>query len=176
MITYKTASTTEELGQIIALQKCNLPLSISSEEKIKEGFLTVKHDLDLLKRMNDACSHIIAKDGEQLAGYALCMHPKFRDEIDILKPMFDEVQKHFNSDRSFIVMGQVCIAKEYRKQGVFRKLYSKMQEITKPEFDCIITEVDANNVRSLEAHLAIGFKTLTTHRAGGKNWNLILLT
>jgi hypothetical protein len=68
MIQYKTASSSEELHQILALQKSNLPISISSEEKDQEGFLTVDHEFDILKRMNDVCPHIIAVDNNVLAG------------------------------------------------------------------------------------------------------------
>lgn len=175
MITYKTASSSEELHQILTLQKANLPVSISSEEKDNEGFLTVHHEFDILKRMNDVCPHIIAVDGKVLAGYTLCMHIKFAEEIEILKPMFSEIENQTTPFKSFVVMGQVCVAKEYRKQGVFRKLYTKMKETISPEFEAIVTEIDATNERSLEAHYAIGFKTLSKHRADDRDWVLIYL-
>jgi predicted GNAT superfamily acetyltransferase len=175
MIQYKTASSSEELYQILALQKANLPISISSEEKDQEGFLTVHHDFDILKRMNNVCPHIIALDKNVLAGYTLCMHIKFGEEIEILKSMFAEIENRKVPFKTYIIMGQVCVAKGYRKQGVFRKLYTKMKEITSPEFDAIVTEVDASNRRSLEAHYAIGFKTLSKHSANDRDWVLIYL-
>jgi predicted GNAT superfamily acetyltransferase len=89
--------------------------------------------------------------------------------------MFAEIRKHFIPFKTFIIMGQVCVAKEYRKQGVFRKLYTKMKEITSSEFDAIVTEVDATNKRSLEAHYAIGFKILLKYKANGQDWALIYL-
>jgi len=175
MITYKKATTTYELIQILELQKENLPLIISSEEKEAEGFLTVQHDFDILNQMNDACPHIIAKDGEKLVGYTLCMHPKFEGEIELLKPMFKEIKNTIKPFKTYMVMGQVCINKAYRRQGVFRNLYAKMQELTKPEFDSIVTEVDINNQRSLQAHYAIGFKALSQYKANDKTWELIYL-
>ncbi|MFT4668810.1 MAG: putative GNAT superfamily acetyltransferase [Flavobacteriaceae bacterium] len=175
MIQYKTASSSEELHQILALQKSNLPISISSEEKDQEGFLTVDHEFDILKRMNDVCPHIIAVDNNVLAGYTLCMHTKFAEEIEILKPLFTEIGKHSTPFKTYVIMGQVCVAKEYRKRGVFRKLYAKMKASIFPEFDAIVTEVDASNRRSLEAHYAIGFKILSKHRANHRDWVLIYL-
>ncbi len=175
MISYKTASTQEELEQILALQKANLPNTLSSEVKKNEGFLTVHHNYDLLKRMNDSCPHIIASDGTRVIGYALTMHPKFRNEIEVLKSMFKEIENKRKSFTSFIIMGQVCVDKDYRKQGVFRKLYDKMQEETTKEFDCIVTEVDATNKRSLQAHYANGFKTLSKYKSDGRDWELIYL-
>ena len=175
MITYKKVTTTHELFQILELQEKNLPASISFEEKVIEGFLTVQHDFNLLNLMNDVCPHIIAKDGEQLVGYALCMHPKFENKIDLLKPMFREIKNIIKPFKTYVVMGQICVNKAYRRQGVFRNLYSKMQELTKTEFDCIITEVDITNRRSLQAHYAIGFKILSKYKSNDRTWELIFL-
>ena len=175
MIQYKTVSTKDELEQILRLQKTNLPTSLSSEEKKKEGFVTVDHDFDLLKLMNEACPHIIATQGTEVVGYTLCMHPKFGDEIEVLKSMFAEIGNISKPFNSFVIMGQVCVDKDYRKQGLFRKLYNKMQEETSKRFDAIITEVDATNQRSLKAHYAIGFKTLSKYKGDGRDWELIYL-
>ncbi len=175
MITYTTVSNSEELKQILALQRANIPTAISSEDKLKEGFVTVHHDFNILKEMNDACPHIIAKCNDQVVGYALCMHPKFGEDIEVLKPMFTEINRVIDTTESWIVMGQVCIDKAFRKQGIFRSLYIRMLEEITPEFSTIITEVDTSNVRSLNAHYGIGFKQLATYKADGRNWELIYL-
>lgn len=184
MITYHRASTVDELHQILALQQENLPTALSEEIQKREGFVTVHHDFDLLKRMNDACPHIIATDGERLVGYTLCMHPKFGDEIEVLRPMFKEIHRLINDPKTsfklttdnFIVMGQVCIDANYRKQGIFRKLYETMLVEIRPQFESIITEVDQKNARSLKAHYAIGFKLLSRYSSEGHQWELISLS
>ncbi len=175
MIYYKTASTIEELNQIIALQQENLPEAISEEEQKLEGFVTVRHTFDLLNRMNDVCAHIIAINEGKLIGYSLCMHPKFEDEIEVLHPMFTEIKKVVPGGKHFIVMGQICIDKGYRRQGVFRKLYATMLREIQPQFNSIITEVDLKNSRSLRAHYAVGFKLLSNYHSGGQDWALISL-
>ena len=88
MITYSRASTLEELEQILTLQKNNLPENLSHKEKIEQGFVTVKHSLEILKRMNDECAHTIAKNNNKVVGYALSMTNNFASEIEVLKPMF----------------------------------------------------------------------------------------
>ena len=175
MISYCRTTSESELKQILALQQENLPAILTSEEKNKEGFVTVHHDYKILKRMHEVCPHIIAKNGEALIGYALCMHPIFGNEIDVLKPMFKEIQKSALKETTFVVMGQICIAKEYRGQGIFRKLYETMVKSVDSEFNHIITEVDAENRRSLQAHYAVGFQKLKTYSASGKVWELINL-
>lgn len=170
-----SSHTVDELLDILKLQKENLPAAISEREKAKEGFVTVSHNLEILSAMNAIFPHTIAKDGDKLIGYALSMHPKFGGEIEVLKPMFDEIEKFFQKDKSFIVMGQICIAKDYRGKGIFRKLYASMQNAVKNHFDCIITEVDATNTRSLNAHYAIGFKDLKVYKSGGREWHIVVL-
>jgi len=57
---YKRAEAIEELNQILELQYANIPSVISREEKAKEGFVTVHHNFEVLKAMNDKCAHVIA--------------------------------------------------------------------------------------------------------------------
>lgn len=173
-IKYCRASTDEELNQILKLQKQNLPKVLSNSEKELEGFVTVDHTFDILKQMNDSCPHVIAKEGHKVMGYTLCMHPKFADGIEILKPMFKEINKVI-SDHNYMVMGQVCVDFQYRKRGVFRGLYNFMKQELKETFNYIITEVDAKNTRSLNAHLAIGFKILKEYHADNTDWVIISL-
>jgi len=71
-IIYKKAISDEELHQILTLQKINRPMVLSEEIKLSEGFLTVQHTFELLKAMNDACAHTIAKsNGKSLV--MLCL-------------------------------------------------------------------------------------------------------
>ena len=175
MITYQRATSDEELQQILELQQQNLPTVISSQEKKNEGFVTVSHTFEILKEMNDVCAHIIAKSEGRVIGYALCMHPKFADDITVLRPMFDEIETTLPKTENYITMGQICIDKAFRKQGIFRKLYETMQTSIRPEFGTIITEVDTKNTRSLQAHYAVGFIDIKTYRSGGQDWKLIRL-
>ncbi|OWW26498.1 GNAT family N-acetyltransferase [Zobellia sp. OII3] len=173
MIRYGTASTDDELKQILALQERNLPSGLSDSEKAKEGFVTVVHTFETLKAMNTVCPHIIARSEHAVIGYALCMHPRFSDAIEVLKPMFDEIEGILPPEENYIVMGQICIDKDFRRQGVFRKLYETMQPKTKKDFSSIITEIDAVNTRSLQAHFAVGFKELHSYTSGAREWKIV---
>lgn len=175
MIVYKQTSTDNELQQILALQQQNLPQHLSVDERLREGFVTVEHSFDVLKMMNKECPHTLAVDNGKVIGYALSMHPCFGDTIPILKPMFAEIEKIGFAKNDFIVMGQICIAKSHRRQGVFRGLYQNMRAFLFPHFSKIITEVDAKNVRSLNAHLSIGFKEIHRYKSSTKEWVLISL-
>lgn len=177
-ILYDIARSDEQLKQILALQQINLPNNISEEEKASQGFVTVEHTFNLLKKMNEPWPHIVAIDGNKVVGYALVMLEDLRQDIEILIPMFHEIDKAvsaLNPLLSYFVMGQVCISKPYRGIGLFRGLYHHMKLRMQDKFDCVITEVDPVNTRSLMAHYKCGFKTLKTYTDhNGRSWELII--
>jgi predicted GNAT superfamily acetyltransferase len=175
MIYYKQASSPKELEQILSLQQKNLAKSLTVDELENEGFLTVEHSMDILKAMNEECGHIIALEDGEVIGYALCMHPKFANSIEVLKPMFVEINKAVAGKSNYMVMGQICVSKSHRGKGIFRNLYLTMKNKLPEGFDTIITEVDGKNKRSLSAHTAVGFQTLKVYLAGEKEWHLIEL-
>lgn len=172
-IHYKRARSEEELHQILELQRANIPTAISSNEKEQEGFVTVHHTFEILSAMNSKCQHVIAVHKEEVVGYALCMLQDFKDEIEVLRPMFKQIDDCLESHKSYLVMGQICIDKSFRKQGIFRGLYNFMKQQLQTHFDMIITEVDEDNTRSMNAHYAIGFEQLHSYHFNQQKWNLI---
>jgi len=69
MTTYGVAKSDKDLFEILALQKANLPANISFKEANSEGFVTVNHNFDLLKKMNSPFPHIIATSENKVIGY-----------------------------------------------------------------------------------------------------------
>ena len=172
-IIYSRADSSTEMEEILVLQQKNLPGNIDEAEIATEGFLTVSHTSELLSRMNNVCPHIIAKSGDTLVGYALCMHPSFRDKIEVLKSMFVKIDALVDPGLDYIVMGQICIDKDYRRKGIFRGLYEYMGSELESDYDMIITEVDDENRRSLDAHYAVGFKEMIVYPSHGRKWHMV---
>ncbi|MFT4666803.1 MAG: ribosomal protein S18 acetylase RimI-like enzyme [Polaribacter sp.] len=180
MIRYTTAKTTADLNGILQLQNENHSTAVSKTEANEEGFVTVKHNLVLLEKLNSPHPHIVAKDGESIAGYALVMLENWRNEIPILIPMFEEIDKITYQEQSlkdarYFTMGQICIGKDYRGQGVFAGLYMEMSRLMKRHFDFIVTEVSKQNMRSLRAHEKVGFEVVREYEADGETWAIVLL-
>lgn len=179
MIDYTFAKTEEDLAGILALQVANLPGSISHEEALEQGFLTVVHDLDLLRDMNSPHPHTIAKEGDEVIGYALSMTEAFKERIPVLIPFIEKMQEmewagRPASDYRYILMGQVCVAKSHRGQGVFEGLYRKMQERMAPHFELIITEISDRNPRSLRAHEKAGCVEMIRYQVpDGERWVVV---
>lgn len=174
MIAYKQAQYIRELEQILALQKSNLPIHISAEEMAKEGFVTVEHDIQLLKRMNDLCPHTIAVLDNEVVGYALSMHPIFENEIEVLIPLFNAIPLEYKLAKNFMVMGQICVSKAHRGKGIFRGLYHQMKKFIPQTYPNIITSIDVKNQHSYAAHKAIGFKDAGMYHSKGTSWYLVV--
>ena len=127
------ASTDDDLISILKLQQQNLPHNISKEEATEQGFVTVEHSFDVLKRMNDVHLHVIAKHDGKVVGYALVMTKEFRNDIPVLISMFEMIDQLIYENeplsvQNYFVMGQVCIAKDFRGLGIFDLLYNKLKE------------------------------------------------
>lgn len=168
MISYSTSNTKEELEGILKLQQLNLPQGLTVDEIQSQGFVTVHHAYDVLKKMNDLEKHVIAKDDETVIGYALAMTKQSRFDIPVLIPMFDVFdQIVYNekiiSDLHYIVVGQVCVDKAYRGQGIFDNCYSAYNEFYSSKYDLAITEIARSNMRSLQAHKRIGFQEIQAY-------------
>jgi ribosomal protein S18 acetylase RimI-like enzyme len=180
-ILYTIAKTDAELYGILQLQRANLPVSISHEEALEEGFVTVEHDFALLKQMNSPYPHIIAKHDEQVIGYTLVMLRELREQIPVLIPMFVQIDAiefdgNLLKDSGYVVMGQVCIAKGYRGQGIFQGLYQEMAKQLGAHFEYIITEVSKRNPRSIRAHEKAGFLNVLEYTSDdGEEWVILLL-
>ncbi len=173
-------SKDEHIHEILSLQSLNHKASLSSEEITREGFVTCEHDFALLKRMNHPCPHIIATLKDKVVGYCLVMSAEHRDELEVLQSMFTMIEKqtidgHSIKTADYITMGQVCIDKQHRRMGLFKKMYNHFREQLSSHYKYCMTEVATSNTRSLQAHEALGFKNLLSYKADdGKDWELIV--
>lgn len=167
-VEYHTADSDDDLRGVLTLQVKNLARSLSANEKAEQGFVTVEHCFDLLKKLNNTEKHIVAKSNNIIVGYVLSMTKNARAEIPFLYPMFDVFDRTAYLDRSiseynYIIVGQVCVDKDFRGQGIFDNCYKAYKDFHKDTYDFAITEIAQTNLRSLNAHKRIGFKELTSY-------------
>lgn len=171
-------SREEELRGILELQRLNLARGLSSEEVASQGFVTVTHTLPVLQRLHALAPSVIATLQDRVVGYALVMTRAARAEVPILEPMFRELETlRFRGrplvEQSFYAMGQVCVARAQRGQGVFDALYAGHREHYQARFECVVTEVATRNLRSLRAHARVGFETLAHYRDAEDEWAVL---
>ena len=171
-------SSPVELQQILQLQQANLLANIDELEMQSQGFVTIRHDLSKLQQMHDLAPSVIIKDNDNLVAYALTMFRECRKLIPDLEPLFATLdQLAWNNrpinDYRYYVMGQVCIAKEYRGKGLFHELYAHHRKVYQPQFDLFITEISSRNHRSLRAHEKVGFKIIHSHKENLDEWQVV---
>jgi hypothetical protein len=182
-IVFTTVSTADEVSEILDLQARNHPGVLTSETMAREGFVTVRHDASVLRRMNVVTPSVIAKAGSRVVGYALVMPREFAADVPILRPVFDRLHTlswngmPLGGNPRWFVMGQICIADGYRGIGIFDGLYRTMAETYGDRFDLTVTEVAARNPRSLRAHARVGFRPLHLYSDAttGEEWHVIAL-
>lgn len=170
--------TSEELQQVLRLQKENLIGNIDDAEMRSQGFVTLRHTYPVLEQMHQLAPSVLIKDDETVVGYALTMLRECRQLMPDLEPMFSLLdtiywKNKLLTDYRFYVMGQICIDRQYRGQGLFDKLYQYHKEIYQTRFDLFITEISTRNHRSIRAHERVGFKTIHTHRDELDEWIVV---
>jgi GNAT superfamily N-acetyltransferase len=168
-----------ELEEILALQRENLREHVPPAEAQAQGFVTVAHTLDALERMHALAPSVIAREGGQLAGYALVMPVEARSFVPTLEPMFqlfESLTWHGQplGQYRYYVMGQVCVARAFRGQGVFDALYREHRARYADRYQLCVTEIATRNLRSMRAHARVGFELLTTYRDALDEWAVVV--
>lgn len=181
MLTITTVQSETDVQGILALQQANLRKNVPVAVQVDQGFVTVEHDPTVLLRMNQAAPSIVAKDGDTVVGYALTMLSEFGVDVPELLPLFNLIDLLTYKGKpvqqyAWYVMGQVCVAADYRGQQVFDRMFQHHHEVYGDRFQLLITDISANNMRSLRAHSRVGFETLHEFHdpAIGETWVIVV--
>lgn len=174
----RVSSPSEIIG-IRDLQALNLKQNITSEEAIEQGFLTAAYTIAFLREMNAGSPSIIAKDDDKVVGYALVTTKDIRKGHDLIEGLFDAIDAcEYNGkllrDVNYVVVGQLCVAKEYRGQDLVQRLYGHFRECLSNEFTYLVTDVAKVNIRSLKVHKKRGFQVINELTYGGFGWDIVL--
>jgi ribosomal protein S18 acetylase RimI-like enzyme len=179
MINVTRAIGMEDILQMKALQWANLKQNITDEEARTQGFLTATYSEEYFKEMHDAEPAIVAKDGDKVVGYALVATQEVRKGHDLVEGLFNSIDECMYdgvllSAQKYVVVGQLCVAKEYRGMKLVDRMYQHFAESMYPVYQYVVTDVDVDNTRSLRAHERSGFEVIGTLEYGGKKWNIVL--
>lgn len=87
------ATTDREIQEIRDLQEINLKDNVSSENRLSDGFLTAKYELDFLKAMHNLTPAIIAKQNGLVVGYALATDRSLLAQHPLLKDLGAQINK-----------------------------------------------------------------------------------
>jgi ribosomal protein S18 acetylase RimI-like enzyme len=168
-----------EVEQIKELQNQNLRLHISDEVAASEGFLTASYTMEYLQAMNADAPSVIAKAGDEVVGYAMVTTQALRDGHDLMADLFNTIDRTSYGGRllcesDYVVVGQLCVAKEFRGLGLVQQLYNHFKNCYADRFEYLVTDVAQANIRSLKAHKKSGFQVIDTLTYGGIGWDIVL--
>ncbi|HEV8580514.1 MAG TPA: GNAT family N-acetyltransferase [Thermoanaerobaculia bacterium] len=177
-IVFGVASTDEHFEQILQLQKRNLFSSISEDEQARQGFVFAEHTIPLLKMMAAHLPQVTAASNGRVIGYNLAMPVSMKNEMPRLMPMFAAFERSQYKGRpltayNFMVGGQICVDKDFRGQGLLRRLYHETRNRLPPAYQLCVTEVSARNNVSLRAHQKMGFEVVSTYQDGKELWYVV---
>jgi GNAT superfamily N-acetyltransferase len=178
-IVFEAASTEQHFEQILQLQKQNLFSEISEDQQAQQGFVFAEHSVPLLKRMAAHLPQVTAVSDGRVIGYNLAMTVAMKDEMPRLAPMFAQFERSQYRGRplatyNFMVGGQICVDKDFRGQGLLRRLYHATRDRLPPGYQLCVTEVAARNVISLEAHKRMGFEEVSSYHDGKELWSVVV--
>lgn len=179
MLLATTVSREDELQQIIALQQRNLIANIDEHEMQSQGFVTMHFSLPFLQSLHALAPSVVVKDRDKVAGYAIVVMPEGRNVYVELETMYNSLGSAFWKGKNlaeyrYYLMGQICVDKPYRGQGVFEMLYHKHRDLYRNQFEFILTEISMRNHRSMRAHERVGFIPIHTHTDALDNWAVVI--
>ncbi len=174
---FTAANTDLDLQGILALQRENLQQHL---ESLDQGFVMVCHQLTDLQKMNAIAPHIICKSADSVVAYVLAMTQECKDDIPVLIPMFELFDRltykgRLISEYPYMVVGQICVSKDFRGLGIFDGLYAEYKKRYHGTYSFAITEVATRNLRSMRAHERVGFSVIHQYLApDGEEWAIVL--
>lgn len=179
MVTIKRVTDFAELNGIKKLQEENLKKNLTDSEAASEGFVTAEYSMEFLEMLHQGSPSVIAKDGNLIVGYALVAVKSIREHHDLLSDLFNGIDKikykgRLLKDCNYVVVGQLCVGRNYRGQGLVQQMYQYFRSSLAGEFDFCVTDVAETNPRSLKAHIKTGFQVVATLSYGGLGWSIVL--
>jgi GNAT superfamily N-acetyltransferase len=179
MITITTAENEKDLQGILDLQRRNLKKNISPEEATSQGFLIAEFSPEYLRQLHEIYPPVIARLNDTVVGYAIIATTENRQGHPLVEDLFNQIDAlSFDGialkEIPYAVVGQLCVDKSVRGQGLVQKLYGHFRSILESNYQFGITDVACANTRSLKAHLNTGFQVIHTIGYGGLEWDVVL--
>lgn len=178
-VTIKFVDSLDEIRGIKQLHDLNLKKNLSPEQQKSQGFVTFEYSLDFLKTIHEVHPSIIAVDEGKVVGYVLVvtresrkLHPLIDSFVEVLSGV--DYQGVKIDTLSFCLVGQLCVAQSHTGQGLVQRMYHAYQARHAGDYDYLITDVDAENPRSLKAHLKTGFQVVGSLTHEQSRWDIIL--
>jgi hypothetical protein len=175
MIIYRNA-VPDDLAGVAELQK-RYHISTILEEDKADGFVTTLFSPEqFLSLMRDENGLAVACDGGKIISYAMAASweywsawPLFRHMIADL-PNIEYLGRVLSTENSY-QYGPVCIAGEYRGQGVLEHIFEFSRRQMASRYPVMVTFINRINPRSYDAHTRkVGMDLIKTFDFNGNHY------
>lgn len=167
------------IEDLLSLLRKNLKSNLDPSSAGKQGFLTFEYTPQEIALMMQDMPQPVAKEEDEVIGYALASSKQACSQIGLLKPVLEisdslPFKGKLLGDQKYYVLGQICVSAEWRGQGVFDALYKKHKELFSKEYDCVATEIATSNLRSLASHQRVGFEIIHYYKDANEiEWAMV---
>ncbi len=131
--------------------------SINEEDKV-DGFVTTPFTQQQMQSLiEDEKGLFIALDGDEVIAYVMAASWQFWSVWPMFAYMIEDLSNHrylgqtLSVDNSY-QYGPVCIDKKWRGEGVLQQIFDFAREQMHKRFPILVTFINKNNPRSLNAH------------------------
>ena len=154
--------------------------NLSDSEK-QDGFISVRFTMETLNEMTDNGITVVAVADDITAGvlsaqscdYNLRSIPLAAKLIEACHGLTFQ-NEDIELDRA-IICGPVCVAKDFRGQGIFEKMYDVFKVEARDSYDLGLTLIARTNPRSLRAHEKIGYKNLISFDFDSRTYDALAM-
>jgi predicted GNAT superfamily acetyltransferase len=142
---------------ILNLQSANYIANLSSHERA-QGFLSAQFTPEQTSQLAKDLGTIVAVIDDQIVGFVCAFRNEFETGSPVIAKMLESYDcftleaRPLRAFKSYIY-GPVCIAREYRGQGLLRGLYEAQKKGLAGQFEIGVAFVSRSNPHSLDAHV-----------------------
>ena len=171
-------ATDNDYPGILTLQDANLFENLSEEAR-QEGFLSARFSAEQFERMNRDAAIVVAQDAGRIAGYACSAAVEDSRRYPILAAMIATFGRTTDpgmplADTRACIYGPVCLERDARGRGVFRKLIHALKLELAGRYDIAAAFISKSNTRSLAAHVdGLGMTIAGEFEYAGKSYWIV---
>lgn len=167
-----------DIPSILKLLQENLAKNLSEEEQ-KDGFFHFEPTEEEMKKIVNDTGVYISLKGETLKGYFITMSKELGQTIPFEAEMIAHAEEMEYEGRAikeykYVLLAQICVAKEFRGGMTFNRLHLATQTMLKEQgFEIGFGEVEDKNSTSLAVHKYLT-NVGTYNSQSGLKWHILV--
>ena len=144
----------EKIGQIVSVANSYQINKLTAKEIKNSGFLVSEYtDKDYLSYLKYAEHFYLCMNKNELAGFILAYTHKNIKKTEWLNNKIKDKESN-----AFVLIKQICVAKEYQGKGIAQKLYKHLFKQMELSVCYAVIVTEPLNIRSIKFHEKLAFE------------------